>query len=459
MEPVELNSTPSDAAASEDSFYFAAVGGLSLPYPSSVSKDHNGLVLRYIRFVDALFPEKRSWRNISGGICNRILTMRGWRTWLLSASTILALIGIGLHTISWMSQDGKKEATRPALYLAFISFIWEVEQFFCVVMRPIIPLRSMQGYIRDWSPIKCRIPILFCFFAIVVFMGNLAYGLYSTFSTLGIRGCIPSQPMSYSAVYGAISNCTLDGVSLTDQNNLASMVGGFGQALSAHPASSVLITFIYLVASLVWTTTPLQFAIVMMLNVIELRSARGIISAELLAAVNNSDSAETVLKRVHKHIVAADVGSCRCNEVFGIVIAGNLILDLSLIAVLLSALQDPAYQKNSVLLPVTAFWMTASCVHMCAFLLPMAAYNSNLRGIQNLLYRYSARLNGVTTPDDNLAAWAKPLDTGLLKRLHAKVIFRAFVSSQHRSLLPPHLSVHKLRVPSSSLTLPNACCR
>jgi hypothetical protein len=237
------------------------------------------------------------------------------------------------------------------------------------------------------------------------------------------------------------------------------MVGGFGQALSASPEASGVIAFLYVVTSLVWTSTPLQFAIVMMLNVIELRSARGIISAELLAAVNNSDSAETVLKRVHKHIVAADVGSCRCNEVFGIVIAGNLILDLSLIAVLLSALQDPDYRRNLVLLPVTAFWMTASCVHMCAFLLPMAAYNSNLRGIQNLLYRYSARLNGVTTPGDNLAAWAKPLDTGLLKRLHAKVIFRAFVSSHHRSLLPPHLSVHMLRVPSSSLTLPNACCR
>ena len=427
MKPFQFDSTPSDAAASEDSFYFAAAGGLSFPYPPSISKDHYGLALRYIHFVDALFPEKRSLRKPSGGICNRILTLRGWVTWLLTASAVLAFAGIGLHTISWMWQDENKKATRPALYLAFISFIWVVEQFFCVVMRPIIPLRSMQGYIRDWSPIKCRIPILFCLFAIVVFVGNLVYGLFSTFSTLGIRGCIPSQPTSYSAVEGAIFNCTLDGTSNTTRNNLASMVSGFGQALSASPAASGVITFLYVVTSLVWTTTPLQFAIVMMLNVIELRSARGIISAELLAAVNNSDSAEAVLKRVHKHIVAADVGSCRCNEVFGIVIAGNLILDLTLIAVLLSALQDPEYQKNSVLLPVTVFWMTAGCVHMCAFLLPMAAYNSNLRGIQNLLHRYSARLSGLTTPDDNLAAWARPLDTGLLKRLHAKVNFSAFV--------------------------------
>ncbi len=68
----------------------------------------------------------------------------------------------------------------------------------------------------------------------------------------------------------------------------------------------------------------------------------------------------------------------------------------------------------------------------------MAAYNANVRAIQLQLYRYSARLNGLTTPGDNFEAWAKPLDTGLLKRLHDKVILlRWFVQSLHHSYMPP----------------------
>ena len=68
----------------------------------------------------------------------------------------------------------------------------------------------------------------------------------------------------------------------------------------------------------------------------------------------------------------------------------------------------------------------------------MAAYNANVRAIQLQLFRYSARLNGLTTPADNFEAWAKPFETGLLKRLHDKVILlRWFVQSLHHSSMPP----------------------
>jgi hypothetical protein len=156
----------------------------------------------------------------------------------------------------------------------------------------------------------------------------------------------------------------------------------------------------------------------------ELVSAKNAIKSQLLDISNENESAESILKRVHAHIVAADIGACRCNEVFGIVVTVNLFLDLSLIAVLLSALQDPVYQSNVVLWPVTAFWITASSVHMCAFLLPIAAYNSSMNNVQILLHRYSARLNGLTTPSGSLDAWAKPLNNGLLKRWHHKVTVR-----------------------------------
>jgi len=141
-------------------------------------------------------------------------------------------------------------------------------------------------------------------------------------------------------------NCKTHGITNTTRNSLLSTVGAFGQHLSIQPTYSVFVVFLYIIATLAWTTTPLQFAVAMMHNIIELRSARNFIRAELLDSRQDSDSAESVLKRLHAHVVAADIGSCRCNEVFGIVIAGNLFLDLSLISVLLSALQDEAYVQS-----------------------------------------------------------------------------------------------------------------
>jgi hypothetical protein len=423
MKPFEHdNAYLSDAAGAAGTSHFAAADGLSLPYSLTIPSNCDGFVLRYIRFVDNLFPKRHSLRNLHGSLGNRIWTLRGWATWLLCTACLFALFGVAISTISWLWQDSQKATVKPALYLGFISFMWIIEQIFCVCMRPLIPLRAMQGYIRDWSFITGYVPKTMCAFALLVFAGNLIYGSFNVFSTLGFRDCIPSHPSSYSSIYVAIVNCSTPGISTSTQNSLISIVGSFGQDLSAKPAYSVFIFFLHLIATLAWTTTPLQFAVAMMPNVLELRSASDIIDDELLTTGNHTDPAESVLKRVHAHVVAADIGSCRCNEVFGIVIAGNMFLDLCLIAIQLSALQDPVYRQNSVLLPVTVFWMTASCVHMCAFLLPMAAYNSNLENIQGLLYRYSARLNGLTTPADNLAAWAKPLDSGLLKRLHDKVI-------------------------------------
>jgi len=348
MKPFEIDMAHSSAAGAEFTMHFAAAGGLSLPYELVIPNEFNGFVLHFLRFVDAMFPEKRTLRNLTGGLCNRIWTLRGWVSWLLCATALLTFFGLSMHTMAWHLEDPQATAVRPSLYLCGISTIWIVEQTFCIFMRPLIPLRSMQGYIRNWSPINCYVPKLMCAFAFAVFAGNVGYGLFSSYSTLDIRDCIPELPNPYSSVVAEILNCTTRrDVSKEHTNNLLSIVGGFGQQISRVPQTSIFLSFLYLIASLVWTTTPLQFAVAMMPNVFELRSARNFIRAELLDSRQDSDSAESVLKRVHAHIVAADIGSCRCNEVFGIVIAGNLFLDLSLISVLLSALQDSEYVQSS----------------------------------------------------------------------------------------------------------------
>jgi hypothetical protein len=90
---------------------------------------------------------------------------------------------------------------------------------------------------------------------------------------------------------------------------------------------------------------------------------------------------------------------------------------------------------------VSAFWMTATVVHICAFLLPMGAYNSNLRNVQVLLYKYSARLNGLLTPSDNFDAWAQPLSASLLKRLNDKVISFSMFLCSWRLLCADHMRI------------------
>jgi hypothetical protein len=423
MKPFEYDNS-SQPGDGKGIVHFSAPLGLSLPYSLVVPKECDGFVLRFLRFIDGLFPEQRDLLSRTGSLCNRILTLRGWACWLICTMSILALLGIGVHTLAWLVQDPSQANVKSTLYLSVVSLVWIIEQSFCVLIRPVFPLRTMLGYIRDWSPLSCHVPKIFCTFASLVFVINVVYGLYQVYSTLGIRDCIPLDPTFYSSIAPALANCTkVRGVNDAEMYNLLGVLGAFGQPFAASPAaSSVVLTFLYVIASMVWVTTPLQFAVVMMMNVMELRSGNYIIQSQLLDTDKESESAETVLKRLHAHIVAADIGSCRCNEVFGIVITVCLFFDLSLVAVLLSALQDPLYQKNSVLLPVSAFWMTASSLHICAFLLPIAAYNANLRNIQVLLYRYSARLNGLTTPSDSFDAWAKPLSTGLLKRLNDKVI-------------------------------------
>lgn len=423
MEQLQLEAREKGMTTEAAELIFAVpIGMAALPFSLMIPKECDGFTLRFIHVVDAFFPEKRSLSSLTGSFCKRIWMLRVWFSWFICIAGISALLGIGLHTLAWLARDPARVQLKPYLFLGAISLIWIFEQAFCVFMRPLFPLRVMHGYIRDWSALTCYVPKCFCAFAFLVFTGNLVYGLISVYSTLGIRDCIPSQPSPYSSLAAAISGCTsARGVSDSDRDYLLSMVASFGQELSINASSSALLTFLYVLASLVWTTTPLQFAVVMMLNVMELTSAKRAIESQLLDIENESESAESVLKRLHARIVAADIGACRCNEVFGIVVTVNLMFDLSLIAVLLSALQDPEYQKNTVLLPVTAFWMTASSVHICAFLLPIAAYNSKLNSIQTLLYRYSARLNGLTTPSDGLDAWAKPLNSGLLKRLHHKV--------------------------------------
>lgn len=423
MKPFEMDNSSHSADGTEITLQIAAPPGLSLPYSLVIPKEYNGYVLQFVHFVDGLFPEPRSLYSRTGSLCNRIWTLRGWIFWLFCSVAIISLLGIGIHTLAWLMQDPIQVAVRPTMYIASISLIWILEQSFCILIRPVFPLRAMHGYIRDWSAFRGYIPKVYCIFASLVFAANVTYGLFSVYSTLRIRDCVPLQPTSYSSMVPAIANCTkARGVSDADQYNLLTLVGAFGQYFAGHAAaSSALLTFLYIIASVVWVTTPLQFAVVMMMNVVELRSARIAIKSRLLGTGKEYESAETVLQHVHANIVAADIGSCRCNEVFGIVISVSLFLDLSLIAVLLSALQDPLYQKNTVLLPVSAFWMTASSVHICAFLLPIGAYNANLRNIQVLLHRYSARLNGLTTPSDSFDSWARPLSAGLLKRLNDKV--------------------------------------
>jgi hypothetical protein len=410
-------------SSSEVSLHVTSGVNLSLPYPVLIPKDCVGFVLQFIQFSDSLFPRRISFRHLTGSFCNRIWTMRSWSFWCVCTGSLLSFFFMNIGTLAWLADDPHRAAVKPLLYLGFISLIWSLEQAFCVTVRPLIPLRSMQGYIRDWSPMNSYIPKLFVSFALIVYAGNVGYGLFSTLSSLVMTKCIPLQQSSFSYIYQSIMNCTASqGFSADDKNNIVGSVGAWGQGFVLHPIFPYFVSFIYFVATFVWTTTPLQFAVIMLMSIKELRSAMKLIDSELFERGDGSHSVESVLQRLHAHVVAADIGSCRCNEVFGIIVVGNLFLDLSLIAILLSALQDPLYQQNTVLLPVTAFWMSASCLHICAFLLPMAAYNSSMKMVQIMLYRYSARLNGLTTPPDNLDAWAKPLQGGLLKRLHHKVI-------------------------------------
>ena len=169
MKPFEMDST------AEATLQFAATDGLSLPYDLTIPNQFDGFVLRFIHFVDALFPDKRSLRNLTGGLCNRIWTLRGWASWLFCTTAILSLLGVAIHTLSWLLQDPARASIKPSLYLAVISLIWIIEQTFCVFLRPLIPLRSMHGYVRNWSPITCYIPKLYCAFAFLVFAGNLTY--------------------------------------------------------------------------------------------------------------------------------------------------------------------------------------------------------------------------------------------------------------------------------------------
>ncbi len=400
---------------------------LSFPYSPMIPKECDGFALRFVRFVDGIYPEKHTLLMPVGDILHsRITGQIHWVFWFCCVALNLAMAGISIHTLDWLMQDPIRAAVRPTMYLVAIYLIWQIEQTFCVFVRPVIALRSFQGYIRDWSTLRCYSLSIFCTFAFLVIAGNVTYGLFQVYTTWSIRDCVPFELAPYSSVVSTIVNCTkARGVGDTDMYSLVGMVGGFGQTfmVTISPvASSAVLTIVYLIASIVWATTPLQFAIVMMMNVAELRSANNVIQSQLLYSDTESASAENILKHAHKHIVAADIGACRCNEVFGIGIAVNLVLDIALSSVILSALQDPLYQKNTVLQPVTAFWMTANVVHICAFLLPIGAYNANLRNIQVLLYKYSARLNGLLTPSDSFDAWAQPLSASLLKRLNDKVI-------------------------------------
>ena len=419
MQPLD---TEASCAAGADILNMVSTTEFSYPYKAAIPQECAGGVTRFLFFVDKMLsPEKLFSQQLKGGIFNRILYLRGWIFWFVGLLSILVYSGNVAHTIHWLMRDPVPSYTKAALYLDAVSLIWLIEQSFCFIMRPFIPLRSMLGYIHDWSPASCYVPKLFCAFATLVYIGNVVYGSFSELNSLDLRDCIPSQPRPFSSIYSSIKNCTDLRSSDARFDNLITLIATNGQHFPAQPASAVFSILIFLVASLVWTTTPLQFAVTMLFNVREMDAARRMIDSELLDTGKDSKSAESVLKRAHAHIVAADIGSCRCNEVFGIVVAGNLLLDFSLIATILSALQDPLYRQNDLLLPVTVFWMTAASVHICAFLLPIAAYNANLGSIQTSLYRYSARLNGLTTPADNWQAWAQPHRAGLLKRLHHKV--------------------------------------
>jgi len=417
MQPFEMETS---SAAGADILNMVSTTEFSLPYKSAGPNDCGGFVTRLLFSVDKMLsPRKLS--PVQRGIRNRVLYLRGWIFWFVGLLSILVYAGNLAHTMHWLMRDPVPSNTKAALYLDAVSLIWVIEQIFCFIMRPVMPLRSMLGYIHDWSHVNCYVPKLFCAFATLVYVGNVVYGSISEFSTLDLRDCIPSQSRPFSALYSSIENCTDLRGSKARFDSVLALVAQNGQQYPAQPASAVFSILIFLIATLVWTTTPLQFAVTMLFNVRELGSARRMIDSELLDTGEDSKSAESVLKRAHAHIVAADIGSCRCNEVFGIVVAGNLLLDFSLIATMLSALQDPLYQQDEVLVPVSVFWMTAGIVHICAFFLPIAAYNANLGSIQTSLYRYSARLNGLTTPADNWQAWAQPHRAGLLKRLHHKV--------------------------------------